>query len=517
MPKNCWLMVTIGAAMSKPTGVIGRITNDHCRHAFRKSGLFRTVGSGRLVVTLTPFLIARQLWLREQIAKVNCSDANRAERDILARQIDCQIAEAYVQDRLRIIAECDECGITEMQYCATLGKGSSLKSMLRRIQLLKAGYDTYVQERRKVGNDGTYSLEYAVHLATHKSKTKSRSTRTSNAGGTFDERRHLILVGDALVVLRTLEAKSIQVVVTSFPYWPARRWYGPEGTLPSADDLGFEPTLDEFLAHLMLIFSEIKRVLRDDGVLFVVCDDTVSQFGKEYGVQRYDRGRAETKLADQITLRSQNTTYLLPKGNWLGAPEAFRQAMMKEAWLSRDIIIWSKGALGRKESTSSRCRHNYEFVLMFTKTSAYYYDQDALRIPLAGARGYTVPGVKLGILRSDSGRDYRIESNPMGRIADAVWEIPPEGWRGDHSAVFPEQLVRNCLLLTARPDCCVLDPFGGSGTVSAVALQMGLRSVYIDQSPVYAEEARQRLRTTNPDPGPANDNTAGSGNMAGKD
>jgi DNA modification methylase len=114
-------------------------------------------------------------------------------------------------------------------------------------------------------------------------------------------------------------------------------------------------------------------------------------------------------------------------------------------------------------------------------------------------------------LRRDGDRDFRIASNPLGRIADAVWHIPPSGGYGSHSAPFPEELVRRALLLTAPPPemlplATVIDIYGGSGTVSAVAKKMGLKSIYIDTNPFFAVEAQQRVLVAERDPGAANDN-----------
>jgi DNA methylase len=163
-------------------------------------------------------------------------------------------------------------------------------------------------------------------------------------------------------------------------------------------------------------------------------------------------------------------------------------------------------------------------VLMFTlSASNYWYNQDPLRIPLAGGQpysvntGHTTPGRhKPGVLRRDGDRDFRIASNPLGRVADAVWHIPPVNEQhGSHSAAFPEELVRRCILLGAPPRemlplATVIDIYGGSGPVSAVAKQMGLRSIYIDPNPIYSAEAQQRLLAAERDPhyGVANDNLA---------
>ena len=195
--------------------------------------------------------------------------------------------------------------------------------------------------------------------------------------------------------------------------------------------------------------------------------------------------------------------------------------MQDDGWFWRDLIISNKGPLGRKESTDSRCRHNFEYILMFSLgASDYWYDQDPMRIPMAGGqpysvnRGYTTPGRhKPGIQRRDGDRNFRVASNRLGRVADAVWHIPPSGGYGSHSASFPKELVRRALLLTAPPRemlplATVIDIYGGSGTVSAEAKKLGHRSIFIDANPIYTAEAQATEPTAEHDPGVANNNQA---------
>jgi DNA modification methylase len=257
---------------------------------------------------------------------------------------------------------------------------------------------------------------------------------------------------------------SAQVCVTSPPYYPGRRLYNmlPDGTFPppTPDDIGHEPTWEGYVEHVVRRdFRALKRVLRPDGVLVVVIDDVIANPASIYDEQTYHSTRTKLTLSSQIGFRSQDTTKMRPKGNWLGLPWLFAAAMMDDGWVWRDCVIWDKGPLGRKESSDNRCRHNFEWVLFFTLTaSGYWYNQDALRIPLSGGPPYSAttgstPGrYKRGILRRDGDRNFRVMSNPLGRIADAVWHIPPSrGGHGSHSASFPEELVRRALLLTAPP------------------------------------------------------------------
>jgi DNA modification methylase len=439
--------------------------------------------------------------LRREIAAIAKLDADKVTIDIHARTRDRKLAKKYVSNIPRMLRELDQRKMSEKVFCGSLGPGHSYSQMHRRMQLLpEERWQRYLKRRRDVGNNGVYGLPYAVYLALGERATSLQPLRTPPADETLDDRVQA-LTDDSLLVLRRMETESVDVGVTSPPYWPARRLYVP-GDL---HQIGFEKTLEEYLDHVVRQrFRELKRVLRNDGTLFVVLDDAISQPAKKYVLQTYAGRGADTKVKSRTGFVTQDTTYLRPKGNWLNIPAAFEDAMVADGWYIRDRIIVNKGALGRKESSDSRTRHNYELLLMFTKTIDYHYVQDALREPLSqpittasllGGRGYSKDGVIRGDFRSP---EWRILSNPMGRIGGAVWNIPV-GYSGGHSAAFPEQLVRNCLLLTCRPNSLVVDPFGGSGTTALVAWKMGHRAISIDRNPEFSAEAKQRLLDAEPD------------------
>jgi len=137
--------------------------------------------------------------------------------------------------------------------------------------------------------------------------------------------------------------------------------------------MGMEKTLEQYLARQMEVFNEVKRVLRVDGVVWVLIDDALSQHSYRYQVASYNNGgQPKAKWRTQTEVITQDTTYLAPAGDWLGIPDAFGKAMQANGWRWREHIIWAKDASGRKESTFSRCRHNYEHLLMFTKGMNYY-------------------------------------------------------------------------------------------------------------------------------------------------
>jgi DNA modification methylase len=473
---------------------------------------------------LTGWLAVFRASLKRELAAIEALGRAMVEIDIKRRARDRAIGIRYARHRNRLIKELDKIGVSEVAFCRTLGRGHSLSTMHRRMRLASTeNWDRYVRKRRERGDDGAFRAAYLAVDRSDRDETEKRPT-PSHCASDDDDPDHLVLHGDARDLLRTRPTGSVQVAITSPPYWPARRLYIPD----DPNQIGMEPTLEEYLDHLMAIFTEVKRVLRDDGVCWVLLDDAISEAPYRYAAQSYHSSRSPLKEATQINITTQDTRYLAPAGDWLDIPGRFARAMQSIGWRWRDTIIWSKGSAGRKESTSSRCRRNYELLFMFTKNASdYWYDQDPLRIASAGGqphsvrrgsarspgwegqmkprkdgllKGYTIPGKhKDGTLRRDGDRDFRVWSNPLGRIHDAVWYCPPKGWRGVHSSAMPEKLVENCLLLTGRPGGTVMDPFGGSGTVSAVAKRMGFRSIYIDRHFPSVEEARSRLATTHRD------------------
>jgi DNA modification methylase len=301
----------------------------------------------------------------------------------------------------------------------------------------------------------------------------------------LDLSRCTFITGEALAELRKLKSKSVSVIITSPPYWPIKREYGGIG-------LGFEATLPEYIASLVAIFSETRRVMKDDGVLWVVIDDSYSRGAGTWPMEGMNIRRPPQKSVTPAGTAYQDTTAERSAGNLLFIPARLAMALQDDGWICRAEIIWDKGAQGRKESVTNRPRKNFEKVLLFTKQSRYFYDLDPGREPLSG-RFSTPGGKKDGLKRRDGNRDFRVYANPMGRIGGSVWRIPPANYRGTHPATFRAELVRRMLAASCDDDAIVLDPMGGAGTVAMVALQMDQRAITIDLCPAYTAEARHRL------------------------
>jgi DNA modification methylase len=292
----------------------------------------------------------------------------------------------------------------------------------------------YEDKRRELGAGGQTGLLLALSLVrdepsaltTNRQPPPVRSGIRTNSSN-LDTSRCQLITGEALNELRKMPAQSVHVIVTSPPYWPAKRAYGGKG-------IGYEKTLGDYIANLVAIFDEARRVLRDDGTLWLIIDDSYQD------------------------------------GDLLFIPARLAIALQDHKWVCRSEVVWSKKGGGRPDSVANRPIKDHEKVLMLTKRrNGYHYDGDPIRVPLK--RPYSIPGKKKpGTYRRDSARTDRVWSNPMGRSAGSVWEITPSAYQGSHAATMPEELVRRCLSVSCPEGGVVLDCFGGAGTTALVTL-----------------------------------------------
>ena len=288
--------------------------------------------------------------VRREIAAAAKLDGRLIGRDIAARRREANGGRLWAAQRSRIQKELEKMGISEADWCKQ-HLGCSIQTMLRRRQLAK-GWTTYERRRKEAGANGQFGLLYALsligpelraaatnsHLSPRRMRVRSEPVETIPK---LDLSRCSFITGEALAELRKMKSQSVSVIVTSPPYWPAKRDYGGLG-------IGFEATLPEHIAALVAIFSEARRVMKDDGVLWIVIDDSYSE------------------------------------GNLQFIPARLAMALQNDGWICRAEIIWDKGAEGRKESVTNRPRKNYEKVMLFTKQSRYFYDLDPGREPLSG-------------------------------------------------------------------------------------------------------------------------------------
>lgn len=260
-----------------------------------------------------------------------------------------------------------------------------------------------------------------------------------------------ILVGDCLSVLRSFPEGHFQSCVTSPPYWGLRD-YGVEG------QIGAEPKIDAYIAALVDVFREVRRVLAKDGTVWLNLGDSYTSGGRTW------RQTDKKNPARAMTYRADTPEGLKPK-DLIGVPWKVAFALQADGWYLRSDIIWQKPN-AHPESVKDRPSRIHEYVFLLTQSEDYFYDHDAVKEPATG-------GGK--------------------RSRRSVWAINTEPFPDAHFATFPTALVAPCIKAGTRPNTMVLDPFLGSGTVGEVSLQLGRQFVGIELKREYAEIAKRRI------------------------
>jgi len=294
--------------------------------------------------------------------------------------------------------------------------------------------------------------------------------------------------GDALDLLRREPSGSVHCVVTSPPYW-AMRDYGVLG------QIGLEPTPEEYVARLVDVFREVRRVLRDDGTLWLnLADCYASQPSWGRGGGSTIKGRKQ----DAIPGPRRCLRGLKPK-DLVGIPWRVAFALQADGWWLRSDIIWAK-TNPMPESVTDRPTRAHEYVFLLSKSERYFYEGDAIKDPLlTSSEAYLRAGKSVrenhqyGKVAGRPLGNKSFATVPEGRNARSVWTIATKPFPGAHFATFPEELVRRCILAGCPEGGTVLDPFCGSGTTLAVAARLNRNAVGYDLNPTYCEMARKRV------------------------
>lgn len=294
-----------------------------------------------------------------------------------------------------------------------------------------------------------------------------------------------ILCGDALEQLRTLESESISMCVTSPPYY-RQRDYGVEG------QLGLEETPEQYVENLVQVFREVRRVLRQDGTLWVNIGDSYcaptsasknqlsSTLGGGKGTQVEAKKRPNKKPCGDIKQK-----------DLIGIPWLLAFALRADGWYLRQDIIWEKPN-AMPESVKDRCTKSHEHIFLLSKQPKYYFDHEAMREPAkCGYGGSSFTKGKTAKHQPGASTKDRNESGKRSRRD--VWHIATTPFAGAHFAVFPENLVFPCIAAGSPEGGTVLDPFTGSGTTGIVCKKNRRNFVGIELKPEYAEMAVQRI------------------------
>lgn len=291
--------------------------------------------------------------------------------------------------------------------------------------------------------------------------------------------------GDATSVLGGLAAESVDCIVTSPPYFGLRD-YGVAG------QLGAEATPAEYVENMRALFAEARRVLADDGTLWLNLGDSYSGNGggPHGGILTGDkirRGSPRRTLSD------------LPPKNLLGIPWRVAFALQDDGWILRNDIIWAKPN-GMPNSVTDRLATKHEHIFLFTKSPRYWFDLDPIRDPHSEASiaRYAKPIRFTHPSADNNGQRGQIDGGhtpERGVNPGDVWLLPTVPFTEAHFAVMPPALAERCVQAGCKPGGTVLDPFSGSGTTGLAAAKHGRRYVGIDLSADYLDlSLRTRLQ-----------------------
>ena len=370
-----------------------------------------------------------------------------------------------------------------------------------------------------------------------------------------------IIQGDCIEGMRTLPAESIHCVVTSPPYYGLRD-YGTaswEGGDESCDHMGkpmatranvnnntggadvknatyFEPfkdvcgkcgarrvdqqigleeSPDAYVAKMVDVFREVRRILRNDGTVWLNLGDSYANAGTSQpqrdvsgGFSGRDKGtRGEQGYSNAS---GAGVTRFVPKDlkpkDLIGIPWRVAFALQADGWYLRQDIIWHKPN-PMPESVTDRCTKAHEYIFLLSKSERYYYDNEAVKEPFADDRNGNPNGAGTGTYSIGSGRNdsgalktgvWNEDGSKTGRNRRSVWTVATKPYAEAHFAVYPPKLIEPCILAGCPVDGTVFDPFTGSGTTAEVAMVNNRNFVGTELNPEYVLLAERRLSEIQP-------------------
>jgi site-specific DNA-methyltransferase (adenine-specific) len=255
--------------------------------------------------------------------------------------------------------------------------------------------------------------------------------------------------------------------VTSPPYFGLRD-YGCDG------QIGLEENPQKYIEKLVEVFRSVKRILREDGTVWVNIGDT-------YSGNRWSKGTGSSLNGNSDKHRSMqhDKNSGLPDKNLIGIPWRLALAMQADGWYLRQDIIWHK-PMTMPESVTDRLVRSHEYVFLLAKSSSYFFDHKSIQEPV---RQKTI---------SSKGKVYT-----MANKRD-VWSVSPRRYKGAHFATYPPALITPCILAGCPEGGTVIDPFGGSGTTAEVALKNNRNAILCELNPEYIKIIEKRLSSLDP-------------------
>jgi DNA modification methylase len=333
-----------------------------------------------------------------------------------------------------------------------------------------------------------------------------------------------IIESDCLIGLQQLPDSLVDTCVTSPPYWGLRD-YGND------QQLGMEKSPEEFVQNLVNVFREVKRVLKDDGTLWLNIGDSYCSTAPGTLSAGLTEGGVFKNISEGTANSWKNIRPITPVGmkpkDLVGMPWMLAFALRADGWYLRQDIIWSKKNC-MPESVTDRCTKSHEYIFLLSKKPQYYFDSLAIKTPvvqeLKGRAAsfersgpvaeHILPGQTHAQHRSvrNSGNKQRkpgelrgcpensaanvCSSVPwQGSMANkrSVWSVASTAFKEAHFATFPENLIVDCIKAGSRENGIVLDPFMGAGTTALVASKLNRHFIGFELNPEYIKIANNRL------------------------
>lgn len=300
-----------------------------------------------------------------------------------------------------------------------------------------------------------------------------------------------IIQGNCLEVLKTLDENSIDCCVTSPPYWGLRD-YGAE------EQIGLEKTPEEYTEKLVSVFREARRVLKDEGTLWLNLGDSYAG-SNSAGIE--DNKAAMWGSRKTVVKERPNKVVrgLKPK-DLVGIPWRVAFALQADGWYLRSDIIWHKPN-PMPESVKDRPTKAHEYIFLLAKSERYYYDNEAIKEPSKypnGNRKSRANSTSKVFHNAIGNKVHHGDQTYVKRNKRSVWAVSTKPFREAHFATFPPDLIEPCILAGCPSGGAVLDPFFGAGTTGLVAIRNGRRYIGIEMNEEYIEIAKKRLEAEMP-------------------
>jgi DNA modification methylase len=303
--------------------------------------------------------------------------------------------------------------------------------------------------------------------------------------------KNVIINANCTTGLKQLSEKSVDCCVTSPPYFGLRD-YGAD------EQIGLEETPEQFVSALVEVFREVKRVLKDDGTLWLNLGDSYwgggwrgASLNDNSGIIQKNHKGTHCGLSMK-GIGTGKHDIIKPK-DLMGIPWRVAFALQADGWYLRQDIIWHKPN-PMPESVTDRCTKAHEYIFLLSKSQRYYFDNEAIKEE-TGKEGGTprIFGAKKqeGTLRQDIGRDFIDDGTRNKR---SVWTVTTKPYSGAHFATFPQDLIEPCIKAGCPKDGIVLDPFMGAGTTAVVSRKLNRNYIGFELNPEYIKIAEQRIK-----------------------